>query len=67
MDQRPKLVPMDPKDEMQANIDMLRRELPKLREHAVIVASVKRAYYDALLSNGFSEAQALELCKHPVA
>lgn len=67
MADRPKLVPLDPADEMQASIDAMKREMPKFLEHAALTAQFKRAYYEALVKEGFNEAQALELCKAPAA
>lgn len=67
MEDKPNVVHMKAKDEVQASLEMMRRELPKLIEHAALVAQVKRAYFIALVKEGFTEVQALELCKHPVA
>jgi hypothetical protein len=42
--------------DLQSNITML-------CEHQTLMAKVVRAKYDALIKAGFSDAQALELCK----
>ena len=54
-------------DEMLAAVASLRRNLPALLEHMAIVAEMKRAYYNGLITQGFSAEQALELCKHPAS
>lgn len=41
----------------------MRRTLPLLTEYHQLDAKIKRAKYDALLAEGFSPDQALELCK----
>jgi len=58
-------IPTKP-NEMLASVASLRRNLPAFLEHAAIVAAIKRSYYNALIKEGFSEQQALELCKAPV-
>lgn len=35
----------------------------RLIEHASTIAHAKRAFYQAYIAEGFTEAQALELCK----
>lgn len=42
-------------------IAALRRELPRLKEYAQIKAEMGRAYYDALLAEGFTPEEALYL------
>lgn len=59
----PRLVAMQPKDEMKAASDALRRMAPELIENAKTIASIRRASYLAHVAEGFTEAQALELCK----
>jgi hypothetical protein len=63
MTDRPKLVPLEPKDEMKAAGDALRRMAPELIENAKTIARIRRASYLAHIAEGFTEAQALELCK----
>lgn len=63
MSDGPKLVPLGVQNEAAACLARLNRDIPFLLDHAVLAARVKRAYYEALVSEGFSEAQALELCK----
>lgn len=42
----------------------LKALLPAMIENAVLVARLRRASYLALVNEGFTEAQALELCRH---
>lgn len=51
------------KDEMAAAIEMLKRQLPLILEHTRLIAEIRKASYDAHLAQGFTEPQALELCK----
>lgn len=41
----------------------LRKALPDMIENATLFAQLRRANYLALVKEGFTEAQALELCK----
>ena len=41
-----------------------RKNLPLLIEHSVMMAELHWAKYEALKEQGFSDQQALELCKH---
>lgn len=59
----PKLVQFPNKNELKAASDALRRQLPEIMESAEIIAQIRRASYLAHLQQGFTEAQALELCK----
>lgn len=45
----------------------LENNLPTIIAHATAVAEVKRKYFIALMGEGFSQEQALELCKHSIA
>lgn len=51
------------RDEMQAGIEHLKRMLPQVNEHTVLIAKVKRAAYLAFVAEGFTESEALELTK----
>jgi hypothetical protein len=59
----PTVVTLAPKNDVKAAGDAFRRQLPELMENAKAVAQLRRAAYLAYLDAGFSEAQALELCK----
>lgn len=52
-----------PVDKQRASLEELKRNLPTHIEFLAIHAQMIRAKYQALLAQGFTEAQALELCK----
>lgn len=51
-------------DEMRAALEKMRRDMPILVEYMQIIAEMKMAKYKALVAQGFTSDQALELCKH---
>lgn len=67
MSKRPKVVQLGAKDDLLGALEALRRELPKLIEHAAIIAQFRRAYFLALVKEGFSEQQALALCSTSIS
>lgn len=52
-----------PVDKQRAALEEMKRNLPVHIEFLKITAEMIRAKYLALVSQGFTEAQALELCK----
>lgn len=48
---------------IQASVAELARNLPAYLEAAALMATAQRAKFEALVTAGFTEAQALELCK----
>lgn len=56
-------LPTPEADKLRAAVEEMRRTLPLLTEYHQLDAKIKRAKYDALLAEGFSPNQALELCK----
>lgn len=50
-------------DKQRAELEQLKRNLPTHIEFLAIHAQIIRARYLALVAQGFTEAQALELCK----
>lgn len=62
MSDGPKIVNLDAPHPTKAAIENLRRILPEMLEHAALLAKIRRASYLALVQEGFTEAQALELC-----
>jgi len=50
-------------DKLRRAMTELRTLLPAVLEHQIIMAQVTRARYNALIKEGFTEAQAIELCK----
>lgn len=52
-----------PVDKQRAALEELKRNLPSHIEFLGIQAQMIRAKYQALIAQGFTEAQALELCK----
>lgn len=61
----PKVVELAPRDDLQAAAEASIRALPVLIEHAKRKAKLRRAEYLAYKAEGFTDAQALELCRHP--
>ncbi|MCS3467111.1 hypothetical protein M2401_000832 [Pseudomonas sp. JUb42] len=52
-----------PIDKQRAELEALKRSMPMHIEFLAIQAQMIRAKYQALVAQGFTEAQALELCK----
>ena len=50
------------KDDLKAAVAAMQRELPAFIENAKIIAKIRKASYDALIGEGFTPEQALELC-----
>jgi hypothetical protein len=59
----PKIVTLAERNQLRGEVEGLWRKIPELIEHAQIVAKVRRASFLALIAEGFTESQALELCK----
>ena len=62
-DDGPKLVTMPERSELKAASSALQRQLPDMIKNAVMIAKLRRAYFNAYVAEGFTEAQALELSK----
>ena len=58
-----KLLKTGKKNEMLAALKEMQRNLPEIMEHISIIAQIRKANYDALIKQGFTSEQALELCK----
>lgn len=58
----PQVVDLAPPDKTRAALEELRRNLTTVFEGAELLAKVRRANYLALIREGFTEAQALDLC-----
>jgi hypothetical protein len=56
-------VPNLEQDSLKGEVEKLRRVLPLLIENNKLVAKMRRAAYEAYIAEGFTEAQALQLCK----
>ena len=58
-----KSINLGDKDKMRAAVEEMKRSLPTWLEHAELTAKIRRASYDAHIKEGFTPAEALELCK----
>lgn len=58
----PRVVDLPTPDKERAKIEELQRGLPHLLAAVEVTAKIRRAYYLALVREGFTEAQALDLC-----
>ena len=47
-------------------MEQFKRDLPALIEYADSFAEIRKASFDAHIRHGFSNEQALELCKKPI-
>lgn len=63
MNDKPTVVTLEPKNDMQAASDALRRQLPILLDNLPMIAQLRRASYLAHVAVGFTPAEALELCR----
>lgn len=50
-------------DKLQQEMENFRSSIPIMIQHAILSAQITRAKYDALLKEGFTEKQAIELCR----
>ena len=50
-------------DEMRDELRKLQANIQTVLESQAIVAQITRAKYDSLITQGFTQEQALELCK----
>lgn len=48
---------------LKGEVERMKRELPELIAYQQLRAQLTKAHFDALVSQGFSAEQALELCK----
>ncbi len=53
----------EPKDSMKGALEALKRNSETMIEYACLVATIRRKSFLAHIAEGFTEAQALELCK----
>lgn len=49
---------------MDALFNAVKAALPHERQKAELLAEMRRIYYDASIRKGFTQEQALDLCKH---
>lgn len=59
-------IPNVERDANRAAIEAAQRQWPAIVDSLQLAARVQRVRYDAFLAEGFTEAQAIELCKVPV-
>lgn len=60
----PTLVDLPQKpDEMRAAVELIKRDAAALIEMGIVMAKIRRAHFLAYKAEGFTDAEALELCK----
>ena len=59
-----KSVDFGEKDELKASLEALKRNTEAMIEYACLMAKIRRKAYLAYVGEGFTEEQALELCKN---
>jgi len=57
------VIPTAGRDEMRATLEQMKRQLPVFLEYTQTLAKIRKTAFDAHVAEGFSEDQALELCK----
>lgn len=62
-----KLLTMPDTDKSMAAIEEMRRHMPAAIERVRLLAQIRRAQYLALVEQGFTEQQAIEICKGQLA
>lgn len=50
-------------DAFRSTLSDLRRMMPEIEENTVLMAQITRSKFNALVKAGFTESQAIELCK----
>ena len=65
MDDKVKVIEFkdEDRDKLRAGLELMKRSLPIYCEHAVVLAQIRKASYDAHIEQSFTPQQALELCK----
>lgn len=56
-------IPNIDRDKARAALETLKRNVEIICETSVVLARIRRASYEAHLAQGFTPAEALELCK----
>jgi hypothetical protein len=49
-------------NELEQSIKRFTENIPYMIEHGRLIAKIRKANYDSLVAEGFTEIQALELC-----
>ena len=60
-----KVIDLGQKNETEASLEALKRDLPVIIEQVEWLAQIRMACFKASIEQGFTEEQAFELCKKP--